>query len=155
MQSKIFTNVIDALKVVPKNSKTVFTNGCFDIIHLGHLEYLKKSRNLGDFLIIGLNSDESIRNLKGNNRPFNDFQYRSEFLSYLDFVDMVIEFSESTPLDLIKTLNPHILTKGSDYKIDEVVGHDHVKSYGGDVVLINLKAGNSTSNIIKKIKSKY
>ncbi|MBO4744654.1 MAG: D-glycero-beta-D-manno-heptose 1-phosphate adenylyltransferase [Bacteroidales bacterium] len=128
----------------------VFTNGCFDIIHAGHIDYLSKARNLGDVLVVGLNSDESVRRLKGPQRPINDVDARSKVLASLFFVDYVIVFEEDTPLNLIKSVRPDILVKGGDYTRDTVVGADFVESYGGKVVILPFIKGYSTTSILNK-----
>lgn len=129
----------------------VFTNGCFDIIHSGHAVYLDRARRMGDFLIIGLNTDKSVRRLKGKNRPVMDFRDRALLLSYLSPVDLVVGFGDDTPLKLINTLKPDILAKGADYRASEIVGASEVRSWGGRVVRIPLVKGRSTSQIIKKL----
>ncbi len=131
--------------------KIVFTNGCFDLLHPGHINLLHEARALGDRLIIGLNADVSIKELKGDNRPILSEQDRAAILSALECVDLVILFSEETPLHLITNIQPDILVKGADYQIREVVGRDVVESYGGVVKLVSLTAGYSTTNIEKKI----
>ena len=128
----------------------VFTNGCFDIIHAGHIDYLSKARNLGEVLVVGLNSDESVRRLKGPQRPINDVDARSKVLASLFFVDYVIVFEEDTPLNLIKSVRPDILVKGGDYTRDTVVGADFVESYGGKVVILPFLKGYSTTSILNK-----
>ncbi len=132
--------------------KTVFTNGCFDLIHLGHIDYLSKAANFGDLLIIGLNTDASVRKLKGKHRPIKDEQSRAMILASLFFVDFVILFDEETPYELIKSIQPNILIKGSDYNIEDIVGYDVVKKGGGEVVTLDFLDGYSTSLIEKKIK---
>lgn len=134
--------------------KVVFTNGCFDILHLGHIDYLEKARSLGDRLIVGLNSDDSVTKLKGPNRPINKEYARSRMLAALTFVDGVTVFEEETPKELIEYLIPSILVKGSDYTIETIVGADIVLRNGGEVKTINLVSGYSTTNIIEKIKDK-
>lgn len=133
------------------NKKIVFTNGCFDILHRGHIEYLYKSKELGDILIVGLNTDNSVKRLKGSDRPINDEKSRLIVLASLFFVDAVVLFDEDTPLNLIKIVNPDILVKGGDYKIEEIIGYDFVKYNGGDVITIDLVDGFSTTNIIRKL----
>lgn len=134
------------------NSKTiVFTNGCFDIIHSGHTYYLSEAKKLGDILVVGLNTDDSVRRLKGENRPVNNQFDRAAVLSSLKPVDFVVFFDEDTPLELIKLVNPDVLVKGADYKIEEIVGADYVMQNGGKVVTINLVEGKSTTNILNKI----
>jgi rfaE bifunctional protein nucleotidyltransferase chain/domain len=132
--------------------KVVFTNGCFDIIHSGHIYYLTEAKKLGDLLVIGLNTDESVRQLKGENRPVNNQYDRSVVLSALKPVDFVCYFDEDTPLELIKLINPDVLVKGADYSIDNIVGADFVIANGGSVQTIQLVQGKSTTNIINKMK---
>ena len=132
--------------------KVVFTNGCFDLVHRGHIEVLAKTADLGDRLIIGLNSDESIRELKGENRPIIDETSRAFLLAALQFVDAIVFFSEETPIILIKTIVPNILAKGGDYKTEDIVGNEIVIQNGGEVKTIPLTDGFSTTNIVEKIK---
>jgi rfaE bifunctional protein nucleotidyltransferase chain/domain len=157
VRNKIFFNKRDAIRQLNywrfKSEKLVFTNGCFDLVHRGHLEYLMKAADIGSKLVIGLNSDSSVRNIKGDSRPINDEESRAELLASFSFVDMVIIFEEETPLELIKFLTPKILVKGSDYKIEEIVGYDYVKRTGGEIVTMNFLSGYSSTNIIKKIKN--
>ncbi|HET9582045.1 MAG TPA: D-glycero-beta-D-manno-heptose 1-phosphate adenylyltransferase [Gemmatimonadota bacterium] len=129
----------------------VFTNGCFDLLHAGHIQYLKASRGRGDCLMVGLNSDASVRRLKGKNRPILDQDERAEILSALSFVDYVVIFEEDTPLELIEAIRPDVLTKGADYEPHTVVGADRVRSWGGRVELIDLVEGKSTTDIIGRI----
>ena len=136
------------LSLKSKNKKIVFTNGCFDILHLGHLKYLEESKNLGDFLIVAINSDESVKILKGSGRPVNNYTLRSKNLMKLKFVDEVIIFSEQTPINLIKYLLPDVLTKGGDYKTIDIVGSSVVEKSGGKVVVLPFLKGYSTTNII-------
>ena len=138
-----------------KNSKQhiVFTNGCFDILHIGHIEYLEKSKEKGDKLIIGLNTDSSVRILKGENRPINNELSRARMLAALSFVDAVVLFSEQTPLELIKKINPDALIKGNDYSTENIVGADFVLKNEGKVETIQLVEGFSTTNLIDKIKN--
>ena len=136
------------LSLKSKNKKIVFTNGCFDILHLGHLKYLEESKNLGDFLIVAINSDESVKILKGSGRPVNNYTLRSKNLMKLKFVDEVIVFSERTPINLIKYLLPDVLTKGGDYKTIDIVGSSVVEKSGGKVVVLPFLKGYSTTNII-------
>jgi rfaE bifunctional protein nucleotidyltransferase chain/domain len=133
-----------------RENQIVFTNGCFDLLHRGHIYYLSKARELGDLLVVGLNSDGSVTGLKGAGRPVNDQRSRAEVLSSLAFVDYVIIFPEETPLKLIISVNPHILVKGGDYKPEEIVGYQEVKSRGGKVITIPLLEGYSTSSIINR-----
>lgn len=134
------------------NQKIVFTNGCFDILHVGHIRYLQEAARLGDLLIIGLNSDASVKRLKGQERPINGELERAEMLGALGFVDYVAIFEEDTPLNLINTIQPDVLVKGGDYTPDEVVGKKEVEERGGKLVLIPFVEGKSTTNIIEKIK---
>ena len=134
-----------------KEMKVVFTNGCFDILHLGHIEYLAKAANLGDVLVIGMNSDHSVHRIKGDNRPINDEHSRSMVLAALGFVTAVVLFDEETPYELIKTIQPDVLVKGRDYKPKEIVGHDIVLGKGGKVKTIELTPGYSTTGIEQKI----
>lgn len=133
-----------------QGKEIVFTNGCFDILHRGHIEYLAKSADLGDVLIIGLNTDNSVSRIKGPNRPVQDEDSRALNLFALRFVDHVVMFDEDTPYDLIKELRPDILVKGADYKEHEIIGFDIVKKYGGRVETIDFVQGFSTSNILDK-----
>ncbi|MBN2682397.1 MAG: D-glycero-beta-D-manno-heptose 1-phosphate adenylyltransferase [Bacteroidales bacterium] len=135
-----------------KNCKIVFTNGCFDILHRGHIEYLAKAADLGDLLIIGLNTDSSVVRLKGAERPIQDEKSRALQLASLGFVSAVVLFEEDTPYNLIKTINPDFLVKGSDYKPEDIVGYDIIKKNGGEICTIDFVEGYSTSNLIEKIK---
>jgi rfaE bifunctional protein nucleotidyltransferase chain/domain len=134
-----------------KNWKIVFTNGCFDILHPGHINYLAKARSLGNVLIIGLNTDESVKRIKGENRPVLDQNSRATILSSLLFVDGVVFFNDDTPKRLIDQIQPDILVKGGDYRPDDIVGADIVRAKGGEVITINLVEGFSTSSVIKKL----
>ena len=134
-----------------KEQVIVFTNGCFDIIHSGHLDLLKEARSYGDKLIVGLNSDKSISKLKGPERPIIDQSERKKILSALKFVDEVIIFNEENPLKLIKKLKPSILVKGADYTKEQVIGGEFVESYGGEIKLVKLTKGKSSSKIINKL----
>ncbi len=133
--------------------KVVFTNGCFDILHRGHVDYLEAAKAAGDKLIIGLNSDISVRKLKGNSRPFQNEQDRRAILTALSCVDEVVIFDEDTPAELIGELLPDILIKGGDYDEDEIVGRDTVLAHGGEIIIIPFVEGASTSNIISRILS--
>lgn len=130
------------------NNIVVFTNGCFDILHKGHFQYLKQSKDLGDFLIVGLNSDKSVKFLKGPGRPVNGEKIRAENLLKLDYVNAVIIFNESTPIKLIENLLPDIVTKGGDYEIDEIVGSKVIHRNGGEVKILPYLEGYSTTKII-------
>lgn len=155
INSKIFSldnlkNQVNAWKQAGK--KIVFTNGCFDIIHRGHIEVLAQTADLGDRLIIGLNSDISIQKLKGEDRPIMTENSRAILLAALSFVDAVILFPEDTPINLISTLLPDILAKGGDYEIETIVGHEIVQNNGGQVILVPFVEGFSSTTIIDKIK---
>ncbi len=145
--------LIDLLNEAKNNNKKiVFTNGCFDIIHVGHIIYLNEAKKLGDLLVIGLNSDDSVRRLKGETRPINSQFDRATVLSGLKSVDYVVYFEEDTPFELISQIIPDVLVKGGDYKIDDIVGADIVRANNGKVVTIQFVEGKSTSNIINKMK---
>ena len=135
-----------------KNKKIVFTNGCFDILHRGHIEYLAQAANFGDILMIGLNTDDSVRKLKGYPRPVQDQYTRALLLASLHFVNAVVYFDEDTPYDLIKRVQPDILIKGSDYHVEDIVGYDIVMQKGGEVKTIDFIPGYSTTSIIEKLK---
>lgn len=134
-----------------EENKIVFSNGCFDILHRGHVEYLSKAADLGDKLIIGLNTDNSIKRIKGPLRPINDENARATVLAALEFVDAIIFFDEDTPYNLIKSVQPDILVKGNDYKAEDIVGYDIVVGRGGKVETIELVEGYSTTGTISKI----
>jgi rfaE bifunctional protein nucleotidyltransferase chain/domain len=134
-----------------KSQKIVFTNGCFDIIHRGHVEYLAQAASLGDQLIIGLNTDTSVKKLKGQSRPVQDENTRALVLAAFSFVSKVILFEENTPYELIKMVRPDVLVKGGDYKVEEIVGYDIVSAKGGEVVTIDLVEGQSTTSIISRM----
>jgi len=145
-----------AIKVVTQwknqGEKIVFSNGCFDILHAGHVDYLEKARQKGDRLVIGLNTDRSVARIKGSNRPIVEERSRSRIMASLEFVDLVVLFDEDTPIDLIKSLLPDILVKGKDYDVSNIVGADFVMQNGGKVETVELTSGFSSSNIINKIK---
>lgn len=155
LDSKIY-NIDKLIAEVEKwkqaGEDVVFTNGCFDILHKGHIEVLARSADLGNKLIIGLNSDESIQKIKGEDRPIIDEQSRAILLAALKFVDAVILFSEETPLNLISTLKPDILAKGGDYRIETIIGYEIVQQNGGKVKVIPFVDGFSSTTIIEKIK---
>ncbi len=135
-----------------KNKKIVFTNGCFDIIHPGHIDYLSQARDLGDILVLGLNTDQSVKRLnKGSNRPINDERTRAYVLAGLASVDLIVFFDEETPYNLIKLLQPNVLVKGKDYEVEKIIGFDILKENGGEVITIPFLDGYSTSSLIKKI----
>ncbi len=153
----ITSKIIDKKKLKPnlalwnfQEKKIVFTNGCFDILHRGHIEYLAAAANLGDILMIGLNSDNSVRKLKGESRPLQDEQSRAMLLGALRFVDVVVFFEEETPYELIKFVQPDILVKGKDYQPEEIAGYDIVMAKGGKVETIELTPGYSTTSILNK-----
>ncbi len=155
MSRKIKT--LPALKKILKtvrrrNKKIVFTNGCFDLLHRGHVEYLKKSRSLGDILVVALNSDSSVRRLKGKNRPVTPQDDRANILAGLEPVDFVIIFREDTPLNLIKALKPDILVKGADWDKNKIAGKEIVESYGGRVEAVPYLRGYSTTSLLNKLK---
>jgi rfaE bifunctional protein nucleotidyltransferase chain/domain len=135
-----------------KNQKIVFTNGCFDILHRGHIEYLAQAASFGDILMIGLNTDDSVRKLKGDSRPVQDQYARALLLASLHFVHAVVYFDEDTPYELIKKVQPDILIKGSDYHVEDIVGYDIVMQKGGVVKTIDFIPGYSTTSIIEKLK---
>ncbi len=135
-----------------EGQKVVFTNGCFDLLHLGHVDYLEKARNLGDRLVVGLNTDSSVSRFKGPERPLQDQNSRARIIASLQFVDLVVFFDEDTPLNLISELVPNILVKGSDYLAENIVGADVVKKNGGVVKTIDFVPGYSTTRIVEKIK---
>jgi len=134
-------------------SKSVFTNGCFDILHVGHVRYLREARLLGDKLIVGLNSDASVKRLKGESRPVVSQDDRKEVLEALEFVDEVHIFDEDTPLELIKKIQPQILVKGGDYSIGNIVGAKEVLGWGGEVKSLSFHKGHSSTELINKNKS--
>jgi rfaE bifunctional protein nucleotidyltransferase chain/domain len=136
-----------------KEKKIVFTNGCFDLIHLGHIDYLAKASELADILIIGLNTDESVRKLKGKGRPIQDEVSRAMTLASLRFVDAVVYFGEDTPFELINSIKPDVLVKGADYKPEDIVGYDIVHSKGGEIITLEYIEGYSTSAIEKRIRN--
>lgn len=133
--------------------RIVFTNGCFDVIHAGHVQYLQDARCQGDVLVVGLNSDASVRSLKGPARPLQPVAARAQVLAGLQAVDYVVVFEENTPLKLIQTVRPNVLVKGADYAAAEVVGGKFVESYGGRIYLAPLHAGFSTSSLIEKMRA--
>jgi len=154
IKGKIFSlkSIQAKVKEWRKEGKTiVFSNGCFDILHLGHVDYLAKASSLGDVLVVGLNSDISVKSIKGNKRPINDETARAMLLAAFSFVDAVVCFDENTPYNLIKIVKPDFLVKGKDYKPKDVVGYDILAAYGGKVKTIKLVEGYSTTAIEKKI----
>lgn len=149
-ESQEAKTIVDSWK--HENQTIVFTNGCFDIIHFGHLSYLAEAKALGDKLVIGLNSKSSVKRLKGNHRPINDDLTRSHLLASLEFVDLVIFFEEDTPLILIEMLLPDILVKGGDYIPEDIVGYESVKENGGETKVLSFVDGYSTTKLENKIK---
>ena len=145
-------NAINNLKSEKK--KIVFTNGCFDLLHVCHIRYLSNAKKLGDFLIVGLNSDESVKILKGQNRPINQFEDRAMLLSALTSVDLVIMFEEQTPENLINKIVPDVLVKGGDYDIEDIAGYHTVIKNGGKVKTLDFYKGYSSTNYIKKINKR-
>jgi len=141
-------------KIKSEGKKIVFTNGCFDLLHVGHIKYLSQAKDLGDILIIGLNSDKSVKKLKGNNRPINSFEDRAKLLAALKSVDLVIMFEEQTPENLIKEIIPDVLVKGGDYDIEEIVGYQTVIDNGGRVKTLSFYEGYSSTNYIDKINKR-
>jgi len=148
--SKIYFDYqVDKIKSISNNNNIVFTNGCFDILHSAHIELLKFAKKKGDILVVGLNSDTSIKRIKGKERPINDENERSKILSLFDFIDYIIVFFDDTPFEIIKLLKPNVIVKGGDYNIENVVG----KEYAKEVILFNYIDGKSSTNVIKKIKN--
>ena len=135
--------------------KVVFTNGCYDILHPGHIELLSKARGLGDVLVVAINTDDSVRRLKGPGRPIFDEAERAELLSAFEMVDFVCTFSEDTPLEAILKIRPDVLVKGADWGIDEIVGGAEVESWGGKVVAVPLVSGKSTTGIVERVLTRY
>lgn len=156
VQSKIVNDSDDLSKRLAywnfKDYKIVFTNGCFDILHQGHIDYLAKAAGLGDVLLVGLNADDSVRRIKGASRPVQNQESRAMILAALQFVSAVVLFDEDTPYQLIQAVQPDFLVKGSDYKAQDIVGYDVVAAKGGEVVTIDFLEGHSTTGIIQRIK---
>ena len=142
-------------RVRGEGKKIAFTNGCFDILHVGHVQYLREARKTGDLLILGLNSDASVRAIKGEKRPLVPQGERAEVVASLEAVDYVTLFDDPTPLRLIEYLRPDVLVKGGDWKEEAVVGGDAVRSWGGKVVIVPLTEGASTTNIVEKVLRVY
>ncbi|MFH1223770.1 MAG: D-glycero-beta-D-manno-heptose 1-phosphate adenylyltransferase [Pseudomonadota bacterium] len=153
MTKIIRTNDVETLcqELRSRGKKIVFTNGCFDLVHAGHIDYMEKAKKLGDVLFVGVNSDSSVKRIKGEKRPIVSESFRLRLLEGLSSIDHICIFNEDTPLELIKKVKPDILVKGEDWKDKGVVGEDLVRSYGGKVKLIELLPGISTSSIIEKI----
>ncbi len=138
-----------------EGKKIAFTNGCFDILHVGHVRYLREAKKTADILVLALNSDSSVRSIKGGKRPLIPEEERAELLASLEFIDFITIFQELTPLDLINYLKPDVIIKGGDWAEDKIVGRDDVKKWGGCVVIIPEVEGKSTTNIVEKIKKEY
>ncbi len=150
---KTWKELADIIRKEKASGKTAgFTNGCFDILHLGHIRYLEEAKTSCDILVVGVNSDSSVKSIKGNSRPINDEKVRSEVLAALECVDFLTIFEEDTPQNLIESLSPEVLFKGGDWKEDEVIGGAHVKKQGGKVKIIPYVGGYSTTELIEKIK---
>ena len=153
LSRQILKEKLDALR--KEGKKIAFTNGCFDILHVGHVRYLREAKKTADVLVLALNSDFSVRSIKGEKRPLVSEEERAEILAALEFIDFVTIFEELTPQELIVYLKPDVLIKGGDWPEDKVVGRDDVKEWGGRVVLIPEVKGKSTTNIVEKIKEVY
>ena len=153
--------IIESSRLVPviaglkqEGKRVVFTNGCFDLLHVGHIRYLQAAREEGDLLVLGLNSDRSVRELKGENRPLIPQEERAEILAALSMVDFIVIFDESTPLELIKEVRPDVLVKGGDWRKEDIVGGSEVEAFGGRVVVVPEIPGRSTSNLVAEIGRK-
>jgi D-beta-D-heptose 7-phosphate kinase/D-beta-D-heptose 1-phosphate adenosyltransferase len=153
LDRKILKEKLDTLRWQGK--KIAFTNGCFDILHVGHIRYLREAKKTADILVVAINSDSSVRTLKGEKRPLVGEQERAEILAALEFVDYVTIFSELTPRELINLLQPNILIKGGDWPEEKVIGREEIKKWGGKVIIIPQIAGKSTTNIVEKITTLY
>jgi rfaE bifunctional protein nucleotidyltransferase chain/domain len=140
----------DLAPLKSQNKKIVFTNGCFDLLHVGHVRYLQEAKKLGDVLVIGVNSDASVRRLKGPTRPVQSESDRAEILAALGCVDFTVIFTEDTPQNLIQAVEPHVLVKGGDWKLDQIVGSDFVLAHGGQVLSLQFIDGKSTTKLIEK-----
>jgi len=154
MQFLLKDNIEIINRIKDERKKIVFTNGCFDLLHVGHIRYLAQAKKLGDFLIIGLNSDSSVKELKGEDRPINSFEDRATLLSAIKSVDSVIMFEEQTPENLIKDIVPDILVKGGDYNIEDIAGYHTVIQNGGKVKTLSFHDGYSSTNYINKINKR-
>jgi len=159
MEKKPFLTLEELLSVLKHlreaGKKIVFTNGCFDIIHAGHVHYLNECKKLGDILVVGINSDGSIKRLKGDKRPILPLEMRAYVLANLKPVDFVVPFEEDTPYNLIRAIKPDVLVKGGDWEVDNIVGKDVVESYGGKVLTIPFEFDISTTKIVERIKELY
>ncbi len=154
MQFLLKDNIDIIKKIKAERKKIIFTNGCFDLLHVGHIRYLAQAKKLGDFLIIGLNSDSSVKEIKGKDRPINSFEDRATLLSALNSVDLVIMFEEQTPENLIKDIVPDILVKGGDYNIEDIAGYQTVIQNGGQVKTLSFYDGYSSTKYINKINKR-
>jgi len=150
---KLLKERLDDLR--KEGKKIAFTNGCFDILHVGHARYRREAKKTADVLVLALNSDSSVRSIKGEKRPLVSEEERAEILAAQEFIDFVTIFEELTPLELITYLKPDVLIKGGDWAEDKVVGRDDVKKWGGRVILIPEVKGKSTTNVVEKIKEVY
>jgi rfaE bifunctional protein nucleotidyltransferase chain/domain len=146
--------LLEKLGSIRNGKKIVFTNGCFDLLHIGHVKYLKEAKSKGDFLVVGINADASVKRLKGPTRPIQNETDRSEILAALESVDATVIFTEDTPENLIKMVHPDVLVKGGDWKINQIVGGEFVQSYGGQVLSLMFIDGKSTTSIVSKIEQK-
>lgn len=153
LERNTLKNKLEALR--KEGKKIAFTNGCFDIIHVGHVRYLREAKKTADVLVLALNSDSSVRAIKGAKRPLVSAEDRAEVIAALEFVDLITIFEELTPLELINYLKPDILIKGGDWPEEKIVGREEIKKWGGRVVIIPEVTGKSTTNIVKKIKKMY
>jgi D-beta-D-heptose 7-phosphate kinase/D-beta-D-heptose 1-phosphate adenosyltransferase len=147
----LLNELVKKLDQVRSEKKIVFTNGCFDLLHVGHVRYLQQARSHGDILVVGVNSDSSVRELKGPTRPLQNENDRAEILAALECVSFTTIFSEQTPLELIKQVRPHVLVKGGDWKPAQIVGSDFVLANGGRVLSLQFVDGRSTTNIVNKM----
>lgn len=151
---KIYKNIDDLIfELNDINKKIVFTNGCFDILHLGHLKLLRDASELGDILVVGLNSDKSVKINKGDSRPINNQNYRASMLEFFDFIDYIVLFNEKDPMGIIKKIRPDVLVKGGDYKKNQIIGAEFVEKSGGTVKIFKFVKNYSTTNLIDKIIS--
>lgn len=147
----MLSTAADEFLLANRGKTIVFTNGCFDILHAGHVSYLEEAKSLGDVLIVGLNSDDSVKRLKGDKRPINTQDDRKSVLEALRSVDLVEVFEDDTPYSLIERVSPNVLVKGGDWAPEDIVGHDFVRSQGGEVLSLSFKRGISSTKIIEKI----
>lgn len=157
LKNKILTDEILEQRLAQwrfRDLRVVFTNGCFDILHRGHVEYLAKASEYGDILLLGLNTDRSVRAIKGAHRPIQDENSRALILASLSFISAIVLFDEDTPLKLIEKVQPDVLIKGADYKEEEIVGYDIVKARGGKIITIDLVEGLSSSDLINKLTAR-